>query len=135
MERGQLTFIQVVFRIDSEFNNCHIVFSAIFFSNAFKCQSCKPNPARQVDFQVFLSHHSRAPPTPTLARMLKGHGFLTAHLGKYHVGHSLQPSDCGADGSGAAHEPFVRASLLADSNQRASQSCHTPSTYKRRCLT
>ena len=86
----------------------------------------KRNPARQVDFQVFLSHHTRGPPTPTLARLLRGRGYTTGLIGKYHVGHSLQPAECGIAGaSGSEHEKFVRASLLANSNQRAEQSCHT----------
>ena len=90
----------------------------------------KTNPARQVDFQVFLSHHSRAPPTPTIARLLRGQGYATGLVGKYHVGHSLQAADCGATAtatgsSSSEREPFVRASLLADSNQRAEQSCRT----------
>ena len=87
---------------------------------------------RQVDFQVFLSHHSRAPPTPTLGRMLKSAGYVTGLLGKYHVGHSLQPADC--DGGNnispikretPATQPFVRASLLADLQERAALSCRT----------
>jgi arylsulfatase A-like enzyme len=85
-----------------------------------------PFPARQVDFQVFLNHHSRSPPTPTLARLLSGAGFTTGLLGKYHVGHSLQASDCGgATDSHRSNAPFVRASLLADASGRADQSCQT----------
>lgn len=83
-------------------------------------------PARQVDFQVFLSHHARMPPTQTIARLLRGQGFATGLIGKYHVGHSLQAAECGTGSSSEAeHVPFVRASLLADANQRAEQSCHT----------
>ena len=86
------------------------------------------NPARQVDFQVFLSHHKGAPPTHTVAQLLRGHGYVTGLIGKYHVGHSLQAADCGIGEngkSGAAHQPFVRASLLEDSKQRYTQSCQT----------
>jgi arylsulfatase A-like enzyme len=88
-----------------------------------------PVSARQVDFQVFLAHHSRTLPTPTIGRTLREAGYLTGLLGKYHVGHSLQPSDCGAIGLNAtrtdAAQPFVRASLLADSHERAVLSCRT----------
>ena len=80
---------------------------------------------RQVDFQVFLQHHSRLPPTQTLARVLGSAGYMTGHLGKYHVGHSLQPADCGGKPVSSTLQPFVRASLLADSQERAALSCRT----------
>lgn len=85
--------------------------------------------ARQVDFQVFLEHKKYKRPTRTLARMLSSVGFETAFLGKYHVGRSLQPSDCGhtsvSDASPVGGGPFVRASLLNDSSERAELSCQT----------
>ena len=83
-------------------------------------------PARQVDFQVFLSHHGKGEPTFTMARMLRGRGYYTGMIGKYHVGHSLQAADCGGErGSGTGGGTFVRASLLADASERAAHSCRT----------
>lgn len=54
-------------------------------------------------------------------------GFATGMIGKYHVGHSLQPSECGLGSTSAYSKTgtFVRASLLADSKQRSAQSCQT----------
>ncbi len=86
--------------------------------------------ARQVDFQVFLEHKQHKTPSRTLARVLQSGGFETAFLGKYHIGHSLQPSDCGHGSARSsslpgASEHFVRASLLNDSRERAALSCQT----------
>lgn len=84
--------------------------------------------ARQVDFQVFVSHKLHAAPTPTLARTLRAAGYATGIVGKYHVGHSLQASDCTGTPSLDAplsNQHFVRASLLANMDERAAQSCAT----------
>ena len=87
---------------------------------------------RQVDFQVFLEHKKKTSPTQTIARLLHSIGFHTGFLGKYHVGHSLQPVDCAGEDAkvdrgkpSLVQQPFLRASLLSDPREHAALSCKT----------